>query len=295
MGYLENLGDFSILEYPWANHAQTYRLEICFVICLQSSHTSNDLYVLEFFISPGTEKDGYPWSYLSFLASTMKINLKSFKVASGQQLGEHFFEATGSGKEVYFGHEQNIIGANSNKTSFCISYEDLEPHFGKRFEDVANDLGVSNSNMKNKKNPSLFLKNSSSKLARSYYQRIFKTSRSKLPISTLPSQPNVPLTCIHSSREDDKTNQENDVVTIKAHFKEDIIKFDMCRSSGLEKLVEEVAKRLDLVIENLKLKYKDDDDDLILLTCNEDLHNCVKCLRSLGKRTVHVLVHLVSN
>ncbi|XP_073046694.1 uncharacterized protein [Primulina eburnea] len=226
MGYFENLGDFSILEYPWAHHAQTYRLEFCFVICLQSSHSANDLYVLEFFISLGSEKDGYPWSYLSFLLSTMKINLKSFKVASGQQLGEHFFQATGSGKEVYFGHEQNIIGTNSNK---------------KNTEDESK----------------------TSKRARSYDPRIFEPSRSDLPISNLPSQPNVPLTCIHSSREVDKTHQENDVVTIKAHFNEDIIKFGLCLSSGLEKLVEEVAKRLDLVIENLKLKYKDDDDDWI--------------------------------
>lgn len=336
MCYFKNLGDYSILDHPWAHDAQENRFETCFAICLQSSCSENDLYVLEFFMSPGCNGDGYPWSYLSFLLSIMERNLKSFKVASGQHLGEHLlFQTIGSGEEdkllsntvqnvhetdhtKNFEQEENIIGTNSNegnvrnesKTGFHIGYKDLEPHFGKRLEDAANDLGVSRStlkrarkecgirrwpsNMKNKKNPSLFQTRTSTKHVTNSGQQISKASCSNLPISGYPIESNVPQTCIETTREGDKTcHEENNAVTIKAKFKEDTIKFDLCLSSGLEKLVEEVAKRLNLMLGNFKLKYMDDDDDLILLTCDEDLHNHVKSMRSLGKTTVHVLVHLV--
>lgn len=96
------------------------------------------------------------------------------------------------------------------------------------------------------------------------------------------------------------TFQVADVV-IEAKFKDDTLKFEFCVSRGLDKLMEEVGKRLNLKIGKFKLKYVDDDDDyddygfdLITLTCDKDLDLHMKSIKSLGKTTVQVLVHLIS-
>ncbi|KAL3832994.1 hypothetical protein ACJIZ3_007730 [Penstemon smallii] len=83
---LESQNKF-ITDYPLAHFAQRARLNASFAICLQSSHTGNDIYVIEFFLQyPTGSKQGYPM--LLFLLKKMKINLKSFKIASDRQLGE---------------------------------------------------------------------------------------------------------------------------------------------------------------------------------------------------------------
>ena len=59
----------------------------CFAICMQSSHTSDLVYVMEFYLKNND------WiidtvHFLNFLLCKMKRNLKSFKMACGKQLGE---------------------------------------------------------------------------------------------------------------------------------------------------------------------------------------------------------------
>nr|GEX53989.1 hypothetical protein [Tanacetum cinerariifolium] len=60
-------------------------------------------------------------------------------------------------------------------------------------------------------------------------------------------------------------------VTVKATFKDDILKFPFSTSSGLVELEKEVAQRITLKSKKLCLKYRDEDDDLILLACDADL------------------------
>nr|XP_043615092.1 protein NLP6-like [Erigeron canadensis] len=64
-------------------------------------------------------------------------------------------------------------------------------------------------------------------------------------------------------------------VTVKAAYKDDIVKFDFPFSLGLSKLKNQVAQRIKLQATRFHLKYKDEDDDLILITCDEDLCSLV--------------------
>lgn len=89
-----------MMEQPLAHHAQVARLNTYFAICLQSSHMGDGFYVMEFFLSPGSDIDRYPQSYLSFLLSIMKQKLRSFKVVSGKRLGS----------ELIFEVEELVLG-----------------------------------------------------------------------------------------------------------------------------------------------------------------------------------------
>ncbi|PWA88951.1 NIN-like protein [Artemisia annua] len=82
-------------------------------------------------------------------------------------------------------------------------------------------------------------------------------------------------------------------LTVKATFKGDMIKFKFPISSGLLQMENEIARRLDLQDKKLSIRYKDEKNDLLLITCDNDLHNLPEFLAS--NRTVRVLVELASN
>nr|GEX28225.1 hypothetical protein [Tanacetum cinerariifolium] len=60
-------------------------------------------------------------------------------------------------------------------------------------------------------------------------------------------------------------------LTIKATYKENMVKFPFTLLDGLEKLKEMVATRFRLRLGSFKLKYVDEDDDMILIACDTDL------------------------
>ena len=80
---------------------------------------------------------------------------------------------------------------------------------------------------------------------------------------------------------------------VKATFKGDMIKFRFPISSGLLEMENEVAQRLDLKGERLSIKYKDDENDLLLITCDDDLHSLPEFLAT--NTTIKLLVDLASN
>lgn len=84
----------------------------------------------------------------------------------------------------------------------------------------------------------------------------------------------------------------NDVsITVKAIYKDDMIKFSFSLFEKKKDLEEKVAKRLNLPLGSFKIKYLDEDNDWILATCDEDLHSSIKALKSLGKTTILMLVN----
>lgn len=80
-------------------------------------------------------------------------------------------------------------------------------------------------------------------------------------------------------------------ITIKATYREDIIRFRLMMDSGIVKLKEEVAKRLKLEVGTFDIKYLDDDHEWVLIACDADLQECIDVSRSSGGNIIRLLVH----
>lgn len=86
--FCENITLFCKTEYPLVHYARMFGLASCFAICLRSTHTGDDDYILEFFL-PQSITDFYEqWILLGSLLATMKQHFQSLKVASGIELEE---------------------------------------------------------------------------------------------------------------------------------------------------------------------------------------------------------------
>ncbi|KAL9246636.1 hypothetical protein vseg_020147 [Gypsophila vaccaria] len=85
--------------------------------------------------------------------------------------------------------------------------------------------------------------------------------------------------------------QDMKTVTIKATFREDIIRFRFSLASNIVELREEVAKRLKLEVGTFELKYLDDDHEWVLIACDSDLQECLDVSRSSGSDMIRLLVH----
>ncbi|KAI8554748.1 hypothetical protein RHMOL_Rhmol05G0121700 [Rhododendron molle] len=86
--------------------------------------------------------------------------------------------------------------------------------------------------------------------------------------------------------------QDAEMVTIRAKFENNTIKFRLSLSSRLVELQEEVTKRLNLEPRDYYIKYKDEEDELILITCDDDLQDCIHSSRFLGNTSIGVLLEL---
>lgn len=80
-------------------------------------------------------------------------------------------------------------------------------------------------------------------------------------------------------------------VTIKATYREDIIRFKVSLNCGIVELKEEIAKRLKLEVGTFDIKYLDDDHEWILVACDADLQECMDILRSSGSNIIRLAVH----
>ncbi|XP_042021057.1 protein NLP6-like isoform X1 [Salvia splendens] len=80
-------------------------------------------------------------------------------------------------------------------------------------------------------------------------------------------------------------------ITIKATYREDIIRFRLAIDSGIVKLKEEVAKRFKLELGTFDIKYLDDDHEWVLIACDADLLECFDVSGSSGGNIIRLLVH----
>ncbi|KAI3756619.1 hypothetical protein L1987_56441 [Smallanthus sonchifolius] len=79
-------------------------------------------------------------------------------------------------------------------------------------------------------------------------------------------------------------------LTVKATYKEDTVRFKFEPTSGWFQLYEEVAKRFKIQTGTFQLKYRDDEEEWVLLVCESDWNECLEILDFLGTRTVKFLV-----
>ncbi|KAI4351722.1 hypothetical protein L6164_006049 [Bauhinia variegata] len=84
-------------------------------------------------------------------------------------------------------------------------------------------------------------------------------------------------------------------VTIKATYREDIIRFRIPLTCSILELKEEVAKRLKLELGTFDIKYLDDDNEWVLIACDADLQECMDISKASGSNIIRLLVHDIAS
>ncbi|EHA8589730.1 protein NLP2 [Cocos nucifera] len=80
------------------------------------------------------------------------------------------------------------------------------------------------------------------------------------------------------------------VITVKATYKDDTVRFKFSPSMGCHHLFEEVGKRFKLLVGTFQLKYMDDEEEWVILAGESDLQECVDILEDVGSRSVKLQV-----
>ncbi|CAN6277506.1 unnamed protein product [Urochloa humidicola] len=75
---------------------------------------------------------------------------------------------------------------------------------------------------------------------------------------------------------------DSGVVTVKASYRGDIIRFRVPCSAGVATVKGEVAKRLALEAGEFDVKYLDDDNEWVLLSCDADFQECLEVVPALS-------------
>ncbi|WOL15603.1 protein NLP2-like isoform X2 [Canna indica] len=79
-------------------------------------------------------------------------------------------------------------------------------------------------------------------------------------------------------------------ITVKASYKEDMVRFKFYPSMCCSQLFEEIGRRFNLSIGTFQLKYKDDEDEWVMLVDDSDLQECIEILESCESQCVRLLV-----
>lgn len=72
------------------------------------------------------------------------------------------------------------------------------------------------------------------------------------------------------------------VVTVKASYRGDIVRFRVPSSAGVATVKGEVAMRLGLAPGEFDVKYLDDDNEWVLLSCDADFQECLDVIPALS-------------
>ncbi|KAL6624473.1 hypothetical protein ACP70R_031794 [Stipagrostis hirtigluma subsp. patula] len=84
--------------------------------------------------------------------------------------------------------------------------------------------------------------------------------------------------------------QNSGFITVKARYKEDILRFRFPCSGTVIALKDEVAKRIQMDVGAFDIKYLDDDHEWVKLTCDADLEECMEISRLSGSNVTRLLV-----
>ena len=85
-------------------------------------------------------------------------------------------------------------------------------------------------------------------------------------------------------------SEELPLVTIKAKYQGDMVRFKLGEGSTYQEMMDEVGKRFKLKLNGFDLKYLDDDDEWVMLTCDADVSECFNIVRSSGANHVKLTV-----
>ncbi|CAF1721282.1 hypothetical protein Bca4012_042190 [Brassica carinata] len=135
---------FCKTDYPLVHYARMFKLTSCFAVCLKSTYTGDDEYVLEFFLPPGVTDEGEQDSLLGSLFQTMKQHYSSLKVVSGTELFENEMSI-----EVVEASEEGMVYSKREPIQISISKDYLEINAPEEKLRLNPDLVVENNDVAN--------------------------------------------------------------------------------------------------------------------------------------------------
>lgn len=86
------------------------------------------------------------------------------------------------------------------------------------------------------------------------------------------------------------TIDSKSMITVKATYKGDTVRFKFMPRMGCFQLFEEVSKRFKLPTGIFQLKYLDDEEEWVMLVSDSDLQECIEILESIGSHSLKLLV-----
>ncbi|KAL3324558.1 hypothetical protein AABB24_038609, partial [Solanum stoloniferum] len=218
------------------------------------------------------------------------------------QLDSHFeqpnLETNSAGNattnnEMIHSHKKNAI--QRIEKDHGITRKILEQHYGMTLEDAAKDLHVSRATLK--------------RICREHEIARWpnhKTRKVNVPVSQdvsfqgaepyvgdqqCPALSQEKGTVYLDNKESPATGKPCDsVMTLKVTYRGDIIKFQLSLSSKRVELEGEVEKRLNISLQRFSIKYRDEDNEWILITTDSDLRDGMHSLRLLGRTTMRLRI-----
>ncbi|XP_058203701.1 protein NLP7-like isoform X2 [Rhododendron vialii] len=305
MLYCSDITQLSLTEYPLVPYVQLMEFRGWFTLCLQSSYTANDIYAVEFFLPTRNRCGDNSWTLLSLILGTMEDNFKTFKLASGQELGELLSVKVmdfQKGQKLHSVQNIQAKGAGERKRKT----ERKHRRTGVRIEVSWEDILECAKNKMSRKGAAEKLQVSISTLKR--VCRGYGLDRwppRNQNIKKFPSFRSSPVENKGQTRQhlnsDLPSKQASDsvahtkpafqganIVTIRAKYENNMIKFRLSLPSRLVALQQEVAKRLNLEAGTYYIRYEDEENELILIACDQDLLDCIDTFKSLGNTSVVV-------
>ncbi|KAG5563458.1 hypothetical protein RHGRI_006024 [Rhododendron griersonianum] len=320
--YCSDVKQFNIAEYPLVPYARYCGFGGRLTMCLQSSSTGDELYLLEFFL-PASNKNEEIVTKLRSILGTLEEHFKTFKLVSGRELGDvlfvevidfhgdnksqsiHEIPATDKSQSIHeipaTDPDASQIGPSVVTAEQMVSISSKgKRKLQDRGHGVKIDVGLNEilqcSYMKLEDAAKELKGVESYRVGKSTLKRIcreegisrwppcnrnikkfrsFRPSPAENEGQTRQRQ-NSDLPSNQASDSVAHTKpafQDADIVTIKAKYENNTIKFPLSLPSRLAALQQEVAKRLDLEAGTYYVKYKDEENDSILIACDEDLQD----------------------
>ncbi|KAJ9555817.1 hypothetical protein OSB04_010431 [Centaurea solstitialis] len=212
----------------------------CFVICLRSIETGDLDYVFEFLWH---EVPNYVM-VLESLLLLLKKCLPDFKYASGGELGDELSII-------------DVADSSESKTEYFKIFE------GNR-SSLASDVLEKKISAVEDRLTSLEAKCKTSPISLSEEGMIEAANKPYVSLSTLKRK----------RKDQSEMYLDENIVTIKAEYADDLIKFHLpISSTTFGAIVKEVSEGFKLNPANYKLKYLDEDGDWILMTSDKDVRS----------------------
>jgi hypothetical protein len=211
---------------------------------------------------------------------------KPDKDSSNDTVDEVEMGGVGTG-EVEMRKNEKASGGERGGVRIKIPLEEILTYSHMCIEDVAMELKVSRSTLK--------------RICRDYnisrwpprdeHKRIGQSHPDESPAIVdqeriPPLKSNMPLPANQVSASIDNTHS----VTVRANYEDIRIKFRLSLPWRMVELEQEVKKRLQLEAGTYYIKYKDEDDGLTLIACDEDLKDCISSSSLLGTHSIEVFL-----